>query len=252
MNEITPSIQNVIVVESEHQQIASEAFTYSQEKLKQELFFKAHNRKHKDGRIYSHIDTNGQKVAMSVSPKFEGFESQVEAGIFPAVNALKEKGYFTISSCEGHPYGALIKVGFGTHQCREDFITSINAAEIPHVSFRRHGLCVNTRAVINENTASVVKKERNEKEGNFDYWEKEQAKNFNMQFDTHFDKWFMLDVYVLQPSPMWKIFKKIRETLDVGKKDKYLSQLTECFHQMENYQEVYSKNFLEQIGRAHV
>jgi len=56
---------------------------------------------HADGRIYASAAGEEYRVA-EVSPYNLNFKSQIEAGVWPIVNALVNKGYLTNSSCQGH------------------------------------------------------------------------------------------------------------------------------------------------------
>jgi hypothetical protein len=56
---------------------------------------------HADGRIYASAPGEEYRVA-EVSPYNPKFETQIEAGVWPIVNALVNKGYLTCASCEGH------------------------------------------------------------------------------------------------------------------------------------------------------
>jgi len=56
---------------------------------------------HADGRIYASAAGEEYRVA-EVSPYNPNFKSQIEAGVWPIVNALVNKGYLTNASCEGH------------------------------------------------------------------------------------------------------------------------------------------------------
>ena len=56
---------------------------------------------HADGRIYASAAGKEYRVA-EVSPYNPKFETQIEQGVWPIVNALVDKGYLTCASCEGH------------------------------------------------------------------------------------------------------------------------------------------------------
>ena len=57
------------------------------------------NSVHEDGRIYH---SKEPYVAITISPFHKSFRSQIEDGIWAIVNCLNKKGYYTLSSCEGH------------------------------------------------------------------------------------------------------------------------------------------------------
>ena len=72
-------------------------------KIKQ-LHHTSLNSKNKDGRINYGTDSNGRILSHSVSPYAKTFWSNIEQGIKPLVEALYNKMFLTISSCEGHDY----------------------------------------------------------------------------------------------------------------------------------------------------
>jgi len=61
----------------------------------------APNFKHSDGRIYASKPGDSYWV-VTVSPYHPKFRSQIEDGVWPIVEQLVNKGYLTVSSCEGH------------------------------------------------------------------------------------------------------------------------------------------------------
>ncbi len=69
----------------------------------QRISFSEHNRLRENGRVYGGYDKNGNFYAVSISPYFEKFHTQIDPGIFPLVDAFRQKGYLTCSSCYGHP-----------------------------------------------------------------------------------------------------------------------------------------------------
>lgn len=76
----------------------------------------------KDGRIYFK-DEQGNYLAVTVSPLHPRFETQIEPGVWPLVNALVQKGYLTVSSCEGHDGSDyFVKLVFDTETSAQQFI----------------------------------------------------------------------------------------------------------------------------------
>lgn len=73
-------------------------------RLEELLRTRAPNRRNKDGRINTEGLYPGV-MAITVSPYHDQFQSQVEPGVWPAVKSLVDKGWFTVSSCEGHNDG---------------------------------------------------------------------------------------------------------------------------------------------------
>ena len=91
-------------------------------KLSDPIIRSAPNKLHKDGRIYV-CNKPGNYIAITVSPLHEEFPSQIESGIWPLVKILIDKGYLTVSSCEGHKGSDyFVKIVFGSLESAEDFI----------------------------------------------------------------------------------------------------------------------------------
>lgn len=87
------------------------------------------NYRHPDGRIYA---SRGQEpyFAVSVSPLNPGFKDQIEPGILPVVDALLQKGYLPISSCEGHrDSAAFVRIVFGSNDLANEFIQEFGAMD---------------------------------------------------------------------------------------------------------------------------
>ncbi|WP_210499528.1 hypothetical protein [Vibrio crassostreae] len=246
----TSSVFEVQQVQKVQQDIKHEVHKQqkvSREKLREELFFKTHNRRHKNGRIYGFFDENGDKVTFSISPDYEKFDTQIEEGVYPHVMALKDRGYFTISSCQGHPYNMYIKIGFGTNECREHFIKAYQSAKIPFVRHILRDVEINSAAKLSDE-GKVIGKYRYQQEGSKEYLRKAQSDNFNLQFNTHFDNWYILDLYLLRDSS-WLLhpIRRIKELLGVKNKAKYSEQLLDFFNNLEHYNDVYSRNYLDSL-----
>lgn len=79
----------------------------------------------KDNRIYY---TDDPYTAITISPFHQKFESQIEKGIWPIVNALNSKGFYTLSSCEGHSYKGLPNVifVFRDKNVKDDFVNNVS------------------------------------------------------------------------------------------------------------------------------
>ncbi len=85
----------------------------------------APNKLHKDGRIYFE-DVDGNHIAITVSPLHEKFETQIETGVWPLVKSLVDKGYLTVSSCEGHDGSNFyVKLVFNGRGSAEEFISQL-------------------------------------------------------------------------------------------------------------------------------
>lgn len=87
------------------------------------------NYKHPDGRIYA---SRGQEpyFAVSVSPLNPGFQKQIEPGILPVVEALLQKNYLPISSCQGHRDSAsFVRIVFGSSASADEFVQEFGTME---------------------------------------------------------------------------------------------------------------------------
>jgi hypothetical protein len=220
----------------------------TRQEIWKEVFLKSHNKLQKDGRINGGVDSNGLLLAHSISPDYELFESQVEKGIYPVVSALKDMGYFTISSCEGHPYGGIVKIGFGSQQCRDSFIDQLHKSKIEFITFRPHNSCVNMQSEIpSHESTGKIKSERVEFDGGEGYISKLNADCFNFQFGTHFRKWFFLDVNILEQCSWLHPIKKIKVLRGLQKKDNIVQDLSMCIRAGEAYQDVYTRHITSEF-----
>lgn len=79
----------------------------------------------KDNRIYYSDDPY---TAITISPFHQKFESQIEKGIWPIVNALNSKGFYTLSSCEGHGIkdNCFVMVVFRDKSVKDDFVNNVS------------------------------------------------------------------------------------------------------------------------------
>lgn len=220
----------------------------SKDELRQELFFKSHNRLHKDGRIYHKMTPEGMVVAMSISPEYSEFRSQIEDGIYPIVDALKAQGYYTISSCEGHPFGALFKVGFATKLCRDYFASQILELNLKCVEVIPHDTCANIAFDLSKDGSKVVGGNRVNYEGDESYLRKEEAKGFNLQFDTSFKEWFFLNVEILNWPDGFHPIKRFVANRELKNKDSILKSIEDCIKGMPHYTELFNKNYQPDIS----
>lgn len=98
------------------------------------------NWKHSDGRIHATAE-NGEYHAVTASPYHAEFRSQIEDGVWPVVEALVEKGYLPISSCEGHGGSQLyVTLAFGIEEFALELRHLLQAQRIPglFVAVREH------------------------------------------------------------------------------------------------------------------
>lgn len=89
------------------------------------------NWKHPDGRIHA-TSENGDYHAVTASPYHDEFRTQIEDGVWPIVQALVEKGYLPISSCEGHGGSQLyVTLAFGVEEFAQELRALLEAQPIP-------------------------------------------------------------------------------------------------------------------------
>jgi|688.fasta_scaffold853215_1 hypothetical protein len=75
--------------------------SFTKKEILEKIVNTTYNRKWPNGKIHS-LSKNGEYVSHSVTPYAKDFLDNIEDGIKPLVIALKDKGYLSISSCEGH------------------------------------------------------------------------------------------------------------------------------------------------------
>ncbi len=117
-----------ITAESRTRQITEEV-------IKDATLNRLPNYKHKDGRIYA-SKPGDPYFAVSVSPLNPKFTEQIEEGILPVVEALLEKNYLPISSCEGHNDGrSFVRIVFGSEESADEFIEEFGT--MPYVKLTK-------------------------------------------------------------------------------------------------------------------
>lgn len=117
---------------------------YAEEISNQGLILKQRNWKHTNGRINATIP--GQPyTALTVSPYASDFETQIEDGVKDLVFALRDKGYLTVSSCQGHRWKdcARVVIAFGQEGLRNEFVNYINNLPVPYTQ------CVSRNSISN-------------------------------------------------------------------------------------------------------
>ena len=87
----------------------------------------SYNYKYPNGRIHG-LSKDGSYVSHSVSPYSPEFLNNIEEGIKPLVQALFNKGYLSISSCEGHnlSFKRYITIIFPTIESANSFRASFS------------------------------------------------------------------------------------------------------------------------------
>jgi hypothetical protein len=223
----------------------------NQNLTKNELFEQIHlfphNKKQKDGRVNAGYDKDGRCKAVSISPLFGDFETQIEQEIWPIVKILCDKGYHTISSCAGHPYRALLKIGFGTLECREQFIELMSSCNHPMINFERTDYCINMQ--MKENFSSKnLSPVRLDFDGSEEYLLNINRDSFNFQFNKNYKRWYILDVIMYENNILNPIKIIKRYFLSKNKKkhfDKIENKIKSDFP-------FYSDMYRENIRKTHL
>ena len=214
---------------------------YSEKELSEEefyhhLFFTSHNWKHTDGRINA-TKSGENYVAVTISPYYKDFQSQIEEKVWPAVSTLVNKGYLPISSCQGHggksPY--YIMLAFGDKELLNNFILHLKSKNIKGLNW-----------VVLDTVANVAATYKTEKfkfqqvilEGNDDEsYRKMEIKNMNKLFARNYLNYSFIRITLFDqvhiPNWRWiKLFKSNRA------KNKYLetsiNQLEQLFKKLDN------------------
>lgn len=207
LSSIAPS---AYVIESQVQQhvqdtiIAQEKITFSsQEEFVHFLTHKVSNNMHKNGRIYMKIDEKGSLYANSVSPYADIFEAQLEPNIKPLVQALNTKRYLTYSSCEGHgnTFRRYVGLAFADKESREYVknyikqlgIWGVYTIELNSVS--NQNLNANEQNVYKPLYESKIDTELTPQHP------EQEAFNFNIQFHRHYERYYFLEIVILQALP---------------------------------------------------
>ena len=214
---------------------------YTEEKLTEEefynkLFFQSHNWKHTNGRIHA-TKLNKKYVAVTISPYYKNFQSQIEEGVWPVVSTLVNKGYLPISSCEGHggPLPYYVTLAFGDEEILNNFIIHLKSKIIIGLDW-----------VVTDTIANVVANYKLDKfnfqklilEGNDDTsYHIREIKNFNKLFLRNYlnYKFIRITLFDQINIPIWRWIKFLRSNKD---KKKYLKQsiiqLEELFKKLES------------------
>ena len=85
------------------------------------------NKRNSDGSI-NMLWSQGHNInGVDVSPYMEDFRRQVEDDIWPAVSALLDRNYLTVTSCQGHTFydSAFVTVSFPSRRVADTFISLI-------------------------------------------------------------------------------------------------------------------------------
>jgi hypothetical protein len=153
--------------------------------IREAILNRAPNYKHADGRIYA-SNPSETYYAVTVSPSNPKFRSQIEDGVFPVVEALLNKNYLPISSCEGHGTGQLfVKVSFGTKESAEKFIAAFGVVEDVVLDYST--AAANVTQQIHHNRVTFERKQVDEYIGS-------EVMDTNMIYNKDYKQVFYVDI----------------------------------------------------------
>jgi hypothetical protein len=90
------------------------------------------NRRNPDGSVNMFWAEGNNTNGIDVSPFIDNFREQIEDDIWPAVKALLDRNYLTVTSCQGHTLydSAFVTVSFPSTIIADKFINMIKDAVI--------------------------------------------------------------------------------------------------------------------------
>ena len=208
----------------------------TKEKFYHQLFFTSHNWKHSDGRVNA-TKLGDNYTAVTVSPYYKDFQSQIEDKVWPAVSILVNKGYLPISSCQGHggksPY--YIMLAFGDKELLNNFILHLESTNIKGLNW----VIKDTVSNITVNYESgKFKFQKLTLEGNDDKsYRQMEIKSMNMLFARNYLNYIFIRVTLFDQThiPNWRWIKLF---ISNRAKSKYLensiNQLEQLFKKLDN------------------
>lgn len=168
---------------------------------------KVNNKLHNNGRIYMKIDDNGNLFANSVSPYSEQFLLNIEEKIKPLVTALHNKRYLTYSSCEGHglSYRRYVGIAFADESERTYVENFIEKQKIFGVKTKIYDSVINQHVSVGKNSPQYNEKFNNQLNP---VSPEEEANTFNIQFHRNYERYYFLEIIILEEIPYDKSFWK--------------------------------------------
>lgn len=173
--------------------------------------FTTANRLHSNGRIFHSIDNNGNSIAVTISPYFDLFHTQVEEDIAPVVMALKERGYFTVSSCAGHPRSTHVTICFPNEDARDTIAKLIEEMEIPTAFVTKTDYFFNVDGDTDRGGRMVLT-ENEDVDRTMDFYRSREAESINSIFFRSYERYVFLTVtmfndwnYFLHPLKAYKV-----------------------------------------------
>ncbi|KDM91030.1 hypothetical protein [Photobacterium galatheae] len=178
-----------------------------------DISFKKNNKEFSDGRIFGGYDSQGRYYAITVSPYFDEFETQIEKGIRGLVGALRGKGYLTCSSCYGHPKRAMVAICFPTKELRGEFSQILRDENIPTLEIQYKESMANVGVGVDKSGHVKFTKDL-EFDHTFEPHRKMEVETFNQTFFRSYDEYHFLQVTLvddyhpyLNPIKAWKTKK---------------------------------------------
>lgn len=155
---------------------------------------KIHNKKHKNGRINRFNHETGIYSANSISPFADGFiEYNIEDDLKDIVASLKDKGFFTYSSCASHSTNdrRFVGLAFPNEILKIRFLKQMKFLEEYGVKFKELDTVINQESSLkNNNLESTPLGESGQR---FVSVSSETAV-FNIQFHCDANKYFFVEM----------------------------------------------------------
>lgn len=182
----------------------------SQEELVYYITHNLPNKKHSNGRIYMKINEDGQLFANSVSPYSAIYLDNIEQKIQPLVLAFHNKRYLTYSSCEGHglSFRRYVGLAFADVESRQYVADEVTNLNIPGV-YVKYLESVTNQKIERNHKGDPIFMQKYQQQENLEY---EETKNFNIQFHRNYDKFYFLEIVILEEAVLSikKPFKLLR------------------------------------------
>lgn len=227
-NHITSVVEVVVPSAQSQIQVQEEKETQNKHWMEEHSAFQPVNKLRSNGRIIFGYDQNGLPVGTSVSPFIQEFHTQVEADIAPVVMALKDKGYFTVSSCGGHPLRTLVTLCFPTREQRAEFAERIKAADLPTAHFEEADFFFNVNGEVVKNGKRYIESNI-DNDLSLDYYRNQEAELLNLMFFRGYEEYVFLTIYLLDDwHPLWHPIKAYRTKKALPNKTAIVAKFAEC------------------------
>jgi hypothetical protein len=200
---------------------AEHKYKYQQEQNVDGDWTKLLNRRYPNGRICAfYSDDDDLYTAVSISPYHEQFNSQIEDGIKDIVNALIDKNYMTISSCEGHdwswdnPFVRIAVTSIEESRALGEYFLSI-----PFVTVNSFEQSANNEFYVENGVTKVRPLDATR------YDSKSEAATINRLYFRSHDNYCFLDIKLFEykEEPFW--ISLIHRYITRYKKSKYLNSV---------------------------